>query len=87
MNRITKYKMCGYFDATPMSKLLYVVLDELAGESGEAVISQRRVCEALRLSRSAVSRNLRKLEHEGAISIKPTFHNDGGRAANKYILR
>jgi DNA-binding MarR family transcriptional regulator len=86
MNKITKFKMCGYFDTTPAAKLLYIVLDELTGDGGEIVVSQRRISDALQLSRSAVSRNLHRLEHAGAISIMPTYHSDGGRAANKYYV-
>jgi len=73
--------------ATVTGKLLYLVLTELAGENGEVVIPQRRISDALRLSRSAVSRNLRRLERAGAISIIPTYHSDGGRAANNYIVK
>ena len=86
MNKITKFKMCGYFDTTPTAKLLYIVLDELAGDNSEVVVPQRRISDALNLSRSAVMRNLHRLEHVGAIRIVPMYHPEGGRAASKYIL-
>ena len=87
MNKLTKYKICGMLETTITGKLLYLVLDELANENGEITIPQRKICEALRISRSAVRRNLHRLEKAGAISIIPTYHSDGGRSANKYILR
>ena len=87
MNRLSKYKICGDIGVAATGKLLYLVLNDLANNSGVVIIPQRRICDALRISRSAVSRNLRRLEHIGAISIIPTYHSDGGRAANKYIVR
>lgn len=87
MNKLSKYKICGMVDTTATGKLLYLVLDDLANENGEIIITQRKICEALRISKSAVSRNLRRLQRAGAISIIPTYHNDGGRAANKYVLK
>jgi len=87
MNELSKYKICGMVKTTVTGKLLYLMLNEIAGEYGEIVIPQRRICDALRLSKSAVRRNLRRLERAGAISIIPTYHSDGGRAANKYIVK
>ena len=87
MNKLSKYKPCGMVDATATGKLLYLVLGEISDENGEVVIPQRKICDTLRISRSAASRNLAKLRIAGAISIIPTYHSDGGRAANKYIVK
>jgi len=69
------------------SKLLYLILNELANRNGEIIIPQRKICDALHITKGTVSRNLRRLEKIGAIQIVPTYHNDGGRAANKYIIK
>jgi len=87
MNKLLKYKVCGGIKTTITGKLLYVVLIELSGENGEVVIPQRRISEALHISKGTVSRNLRRLERVGAISIIPTYHSDGGSAANKYLVK
>lgn len=87
MNTLSKYKLCGMVKTTITGKLLYLVLCDLSNENSEIVIPQRRISDALHISRSAVSRNLRRLERIGAISIIPTYHSDGGRAANKFIVR
>jgi len=87
VNTLSKYKLCGMVKTTITGKLLYLVLCDLSNENSEIVIPQRRISDALHISRSAVSRNLRRLERIGAISIIPTYHSDGGRAANKFIVR
>ena len=87
MNKLSKYKICGMIDAGITGKLLYLMLDELSDENGEIIIPQRKICDALHISRSAVSRNLRRLLRAGAISIIPTYHSDGGRGANKYVVK
>ena len=87
MNNLLKYKLCSEVSATATGKLLYLVLNDLANNGGEVTIPQRRISDALRISRSAVRRNLRRLERNGAISIFAQYHSDGGRAANKYIVR
>ena len=87
MNKLLKYKIYGIIDATVTGKLLYLMLDELSDENGEIIIPQRKICDALHISRSAVSRNLRRLRRAGAISIIPTYHSDGGRGANKYVVK
>ena len=88
MNKLSKFKICGEVDAGITGKLLYLVLDGIANKNGEAVIPQRKISDALHISKSAVSRNLRRLESGGYISIHPQYRSDdGGRAANKYVLR
>jgi DNA-binding MarR family transcriptional regulator len=87
MHKLSKYKLCGDIETTVTGKLLYLILNELANRNGEVVIPQRKISDALQISKSAVSRNLRRLENIGAIGVLPTYHYDGGRAANKYIVK
>jgi len=84
MNNLVPYRICGSIKTTPIGKLIYLILDDLADEDGDVIIPQRKLSNVLQISKSTVSRNLRRLEKLGAISIMPTFHYDGGRAANKY---
>ena len=88
MKKLSKYKVCGTIDATPTAKLLYLVLDELANTNGEVVIPQRKISDALHISKGTVSRNLRRLRDGGYIDIQAQYRSDdGGRAANKYIVK
>ena len=87
MKELLKYKICGEVDATATGKLLYLVLIELVDRSGEVVIPQRKISDVLHISRGTVSRNLRRLREGGYIDIQPQYHSDGGRAANKYMVR
>jgi len=88
VNKLSKYKICGEIDATTTGKLLYLVLDDLANKNGEIVIPQRKISDALHLSKGTVSRNLRRLHDGGYIDIQAQYRSDdGGRAANKYIVR
>ena len=74
MKNMAKYRLCGQLDATVSGKLLYLILLDICDDENAAVIPQRRISEAIGLSKGTVSRNLRKLR-------------DGGRAANKYIVK
>jgi DNA-binding MarR family transcriptional regulator len=88
MNRLNKFKVCGEVKAGITGKLLYLILDELADESGETVIPQRKISDALQIAKSTVSRNLRKLKEGGYIEVVPQYRtDDGSRASNKYILK
>ena len=87
MKKLSKYKLCGEIDSTITGKLLYMLLDELANKRGEIVIPQRRISDALHISKGTVSRNLCRLCNGGYIEIYPQHHSDGGRAANKYIVK
>ncbi|MDR0294500.1 MAG: MarR family transcriptional regulator [Oscillospiraceae bacterium] len=87
MKKLSKYKICGEVDSTVTGKLLYLILDELANKSGEVTIPQKKISDALHISKGAVSRNLRRLRDSGYIDVHPQYHNDGGRAANKYIVK
>lgn len=86
MNNHTKYRLAGELDTTISGKLLYLLLLDTSDADGCLTIRQRHVGSALGICKGTVSRNLRRLERAGAISITPTFHSDGGRAANKYII-
>ena len=87
MNNLSKYKICGEVNTTITGKLLYLILSELANHNGEIVIPQKKISDALRISKGTVSRNLRRLRYYGYIDIHPQYHSDGGRAANKYKIR
>ena len=87
MKKLSKYKICGDIDTTVTGKLLYLILDELADKNGEIIIPQRKISGALQISRGAVSRNLCRLRDGGYIGIHPRYHSDGGRAANKYVVK
>ena len=88
MKKLSKFKQCGDIDSTITGKLLYLVLNELANMNGEIVIPQRKICDALHISRSAVSRNLCRLRDGGYIDIHPQFRSDdGGRSANKFVVK
>ena len=87
MHKLTKYKICGDVNTTITGKLLYLILYELSDQNGEIIIPQRRISSALRISKSTVSRNLRRLRDGGYIYIDPRYHAEGGRVANKYIVR
>ena len=87
MNKLAKFKLCGDIDAPITGKLLYLILIELADENGEVIIPQRKISDALHISKGAVSRNLRRLRDGGYINIHSTYHSDGGRAANSYRIR
>ncbi|MCO5385320.1 MAG: hypothetical protein NHB14_05595 [Desulfosporosinus sp.] len=42
---------------------------------------------AVGISRAAVSRNMHLLRENGLIEITPQLTDDGGKLANKYILK
>ena len=86
MNKFTKYRLAGELETTISGKLLYLMLLDIVDAEGQIIIPQRRVSEALGISRGTVSRNFRKLCTSGYIDIIPQFHEDGGRAANKVIV-
>jgi len=69
------------------AKLLLLILRDITDDRDTVIVPQRRVAEAIGMSRSAVGRNLRRLEQAGAISIEPLYSEYGGRLPNKYRLR
>ena len=87
MKKLSKYKIYGDVDTTITGKLLYLILDDLGGNSGEIIIPQRKISDALHISKGTVSRNLRRLQDGGYIGIQAQYRSDGGRVANKYIMK
>jgi Mn-dependent DtxR family transcriptional regulator len=88
MKKLAKFKLCGMMNTTISGKLLYLVLDELANEDGEVVIPQKKISDALHISKRTVSRNLLRLRDGGYISIQAQYRSDdGGRSANKYSVK
>ena len=88
MNQLTRFKPCGEVDTTITGKILYLMLYELADQNGEIMIPQKKISDTLRISKSAVSRNLRRLCGSGYIGIQAQYRSDdGSRAANKYIIK
>jgi DNA-binding MarR family transcriptional regulator len=86
MNNMTKYRMAGGLEAGVSCKLLYLVLLDLIDDKNKAVIPQRRISEALGMSKRTVSKNLRRLQDGGYILIEPQFSEYGGRMPNKYSV-
>ena len=87
MNKLTKFKICGEVKTTITGKLLYLILYELADPNGEVIIPQKRISDALRISKATVSRNFHRLRDNGYISIYSRYGSEGGRMANKYRIR
>ena len=87
MNKYTKFKLVGELEASISGKLLYLVLLDIIDEDNKIVIPQKRISEALGISKGTVSRNLRRLNRRGYIDIIPTFNECGGQMPNKYVVR
>jgi len=85
MNKLENYRPCGAVRPAT-AKLLLLMLRDITDERDQIIIPQRRIAEAIGMSRSAVGRNLRRLERAEAISIEPLYSEYGGRLPNKYIL-
>jgi DNA-binding MarR family transcriptional regulator len=69
------------------AKLLLLILRDITDDRNEIVVPQRYIAEAIGMSKSAVGRNLHRLERAGAITIVPLYSEYGGRLPNRYILR
>ena len=87
MNKYTKFKLVGELDATISAKLLYLVLLDVVDEDNKVMIPQKRISEALGISKGTVSRNLRRLDRRGYIDVIPQFNEYGGQMPNKYVVR
>jgi len=87
VNKMSKFRLCGEANTTITGKLLYLMLNEVANRSGEVIIPQRNISDALHISKGTVSRNLRRLRDGGYIDIIAQYNDYGGRAPNKYRLR
>lgn len=81
-----KYKMAGSLDATITGKYIYTLLCDLAGTTGRIQISIGRISRLLNISRTAVRRNLHRLEESGYINIHSKSDDDGTRKANVYEI-
>lgn len=87
MNKFAMYKFCGNINTTISGKLMYLILSDLCNQGSEIIVPQRKISEALQISKATVSRNLRHLERIGCIKIVAQYNDYGGRAPNKYILK
>jgi DNA-binding MarR family transcriptional regulator len=86
MNKLENYRPCA--SATPVTaKLLLLILRDITDDRDQIIIPQRRIAEAIGMTRKTVSRNLHRLEQAGVISIEPLYSEYGGRLPNKYRLR
>jgi DNA-binding MarR family transcriptional regulator len=86
MNKYMKFKIIGELEATISGKLLFLLLLDIIDEENKITIPQRKISEALGISRKTVSKNLRKLGKQGYIGIIPTFNECGGRMPNEYTV-
>lgn len=86
-DKMAKYRFCGNIETTVSGKLMYLILTDLSNRNGEITIPQRRISEALGISKGTVSRNLRRLERIGCIGIITQYNDYGERAPNKYVLK
>jgi DNA-binding MarR family transcriptional regulator len=87
MNKYTKYKIIGDLKTTISGKLLLLLLLDVVDEESKITIPQRKISNALGISKSTVSKNLRKLCKNGYIDIIPTYNECGGRMPNIYKIR
>ena len=69
------------------AKLLYCYRTDTVGRKWELARSSKKIGAAVGISRTAVSRNKHLQRQNGLIEIVPQFTDDGGRLANKYILK
>ena len=85
MNKLENYRPCAA--ASPVTaKLLLLILRDITDDRDQIVIPQRRIAEAIGMTRKTVSRNLHRLERAGAITIEPLHSEYGGRLPNRYRL-
>lgn len=86
MNDTVKYKLCAGMKTPPSAKLIYCYLLDIA-EKNSVVLPVKRIAKAVGLSRSAAGRSLHRLKRLDMIDILPRYNEDGGRQANKYIVK
>lgn len=82
----TKYRLAGQIDSTVSGKLLYLMLLDTVGHKNAVQLSQRRIAETLGISKGTVGKNIHRLKRNGYIEILPQYHDDGGRAANQFVV-
>lgn len=85
--QLLRYAAAGPVEAPATAKLLYLLLRDNVGKDGGLTIRKDELAQALGVSPRTVSKNMHCLMEQGYIYIVPTYHGDGGRSANKYILR
>lgn len=81
-----KYRLAGNLDATITGKYIYTLLRDLAGSRGRIQMPIKSISGIIKISRTAVSSNLHRLEDKGYIKIRPVYESDGTRKANLYII-
>ena len=55
MNKLENYRSCGQIAVNPTAKLIYLALCDAVNYGNYVIIPQRRIAEALGISRKAVS--------------------------------
>ena len=85
--QMLRYAAAGSVEAPATAKLLYLLLRDSAGKDAGLTIRRRELAQTLGVSPGTVAKNMRRLMEQGHIYIVPTYNSDGGRSANKYILR
>lgn len=81
-----KYKMAGSLEATITGKYINTLLCDYAGAKGRIQISIGKISKLLNISRTAIRRNLHRLEESGYIMIHTKSDDDGTRKANVYEI-
>lgn len=81
-----KYKMAGSLEASVTGKYIYTLLCDYAGTAGRVQISIGKISKLLNISRTAVQRNMHRLEEGGYIRIHSKSDEDGTRRANVYEI-
>lgn len=78
----------GSAAAPATEKLLYLLLrDNTDSNNAGLTIRQNELARTLGVSPGTDTKNMRRLIEQSHIYIVPTYNSDGGRSANKYILR
>lgn len=85
--QMLRYAAAGSVAAPATAKLLYLLLRDNAGNDAGLTVRRNELARTLGVSPGTVTRNMRRLMEQGHIYIVPTYNSDGGRSANKYILR
>lgn len=67
-------------------KFLLLTLALLADDKGNVVVSQQQLAGLTGQSRGAIAKYLPELEKNGYITRVPRYYEDGGRAADLYVL-
>ena len=87
MIQTAKYMLFGRLPMSSTAKLLYCYLTDIVGNRREIARSAKKIGAAVGISSNAVCHNMQLLWQNGLIEIVPQFTDDGGRLANKYILK